>query len=275
MAVEAGLVHRAALSASGCSRPLPVPNASDSTQEALFCSRPWLPLNHFSRARWPVSGQLLAITTHSAMVLPARVSKLARPVANHLRCHSDMFGSDVFASAMGSAPRRATVPEPARLCYEDGASIGGPNMSLDGNYDEGNIFARIIRGEIPSAKIYEDDKVLAFMDAFPQGRGHSLVVHKQSRARNLLDAEPQALAEVMVGVQKVARAIRAALKPDGIVVTQFNGTPAGQTIFHLHFHILPRWEGEALASHGHGHGHGQAEPGELVRLGKQIGGHIR
>ena len=144
-------------------------------------------------------------------------------------------------------------------------------MSLDGSYDEGNIFARIIRGEIPSAKIYEDDKVLAFMDAFPQGRGHSLVVHKHSRARNLLEADPQVLAEIMAGGQKVARAVRAALNPDGIVVTQFNGAPAGQTIFHLHFHILPRWEDEALAPHGRG----QAEPGELVRLGKEIGGHIR
>jgi histidine triad (HIT) family protein len=144
-------------------------------------------------------------------------------------------------------------------------------MSLDGSYDEGNIFARIIRGEIPSAKIWEDDKVLAFMDAFPQARGHALVVHKHSRARNLLEAEPEALSEIMAGVQKVARAVRDALNPDGIVVTQFNGAPAGQTIFHLHFHILPRWEGEPLAAHGRG----QAEPGELVRLGKQIGERIR
>ena len=144
-------------------------------------------------------------------------------------------------------------------------------MSLDGVYDEGNIFARIIRGEIPSAKIYEDDRVLAFMDAFPQARGHALVVHKHSRARNLLDVEPEALAEIMAGVQKVARAVREALNPDGILVTQFNGAPAGQTIFHLHVHILPRWEGDALA----GHGRGQAEPGELVRLGRQIGEHIR
>ena len=144
-------------------------------------------------------------------------------------------------------------------------------MSLDGTYDEGNIFARILRGEIPSAKIFEDDKVLAFMDAFPQVRGHALVVHKQSRARNILDVEPQALAEIMVGVQKVARAIRETLTPDGILVSQFNGAPAGQTIFHLHFHVLPRWEGEALGEHGHG----QAEPGELVRLGQEIGARIR
>ena len=140
-------------------------------------------------------------------------------------------------------------------------------MSLEGDYDDANIFARIVRGEIPSAKVYEDETVMAFMDAFPQVRGHTLVVHKHSKARNLLDIEPDALCELMVGVQKIARAVRTALKPDGIVVTQFNGAPAGQTIFHLHVHILPRWEGDALAAHGRG----QAEAGELQRLAQQIG----
>ncbi len=140
-------------------------------------------------------------------------------------------------------------------------------MSLDGAYDDANIFARIVRGEIPCAKVYEDDKVMAFMDAFPQVRGHTLVVHKHSQARNLLDIEPQPLSELIWGVQKIARALRKALKPDGLVVTQFNGAPAGQTIFHLHFHILPRWEGEPLGAHGRG----QAEPGELQRLAREIG----
>jgi len=140
-------------------------------------------------------------------------------------------------------------------------------MSLDGAYDDANIFARIVRGEIPSAKVYEDDDILAFMDAFPQVRGHTLVVHKRSRARNLLDAEPETLGELILGVQKIARAVRTAMSPDGLVVTQFNGAPAGQTIFHLHFHILPRFEGEPLGAHGRG----QAEPGELLRLARQIG----
>jgi histidine triad (HIT) family protein len=152
-----------------------------------------------------------------------------------------------------------------------GPSLEGGKMSLDGAYDDGNIFARIVRGEIPSARIYEDDKVLAFMDAFPQARGHALVVHRHSRARNILEVDPVHLGEIMAGVQKVARAIRAALNPDGIVVTQFNGAPAGQTIYHLHVHILPRWEGQELGAHGRG----QAEPGELVRLGQEIGAHIR
>ena len=140
-------------------------------------------------------------------------------------------------------------------------------MSLDGAYDDANIFARIIKGEIPCARVYEDDKVLAFMDAFPQVRGHTLVVHKLSKARNLLDIEPQPLGELILGVQKIARAVRKALTPDGLEITQFNGAPAGQTIFHLHFHILPRWEGQRMGAHGGG----QAEPGELQRLAREIG----
>ena len=140
-------------------------------------------------------------------------------------------------------------------------------MSLDGAYDDANIFARIVRGEIPCAKVWEYDKILAFMDAFPQVRGHTLVVHKLSKARTLLDIEPQQLCELTLGVQKITRAVRKALNPDGVVVTQFNGSPAGQTIFHLHFHILPRWEGQPLGAHGGG----QAEPGELQRLAREIG----
>ena len=139
-------------------------------------------------------------------------------------------------------------------------------MSLDGDYEDNNIFAKILRGEIPAAKVYEDDKVLAFMDAFPQARGHTLVVHKQSRARNLLDVDAKHLCELMAGVQKVVRAVRAALNPDGIVVTQFNGAPAGQTIFHLHVHIVPRFADQALGEHGRG----QSQPGELQALAKQI-----
>ena len=144
-------------------------------------------------------------------------------------------------------------------------------MSLDGAYEDDNIFARIVRGEIPSARIYEDANILAFMDAFPQVCGHALVIHKTSRARNLLDAEPQALTELILGVQKVTRAVRGALQPDGITVTQFNGAPAGQTIFHLHFHILPRWEGVALGRHGGG----QADPQELATLAHEIAARIR
>src|ERR1700689_5315288 len=111
-------------------------------------------------------------------------------------------------------------------------------MSLDGAYEDDNIFAKIVRGQIPAARICEDQATLAFMDAFPQSRGHSLVVHKASRARNLLDVERDALAAIMVATQRIARAVRLALKPDGIMVSQFNGSAAGQTVFHLHVHVI-------------------------------------
>ncbi len=144
-------------------------------------------------------------------------------------------------------------------------------MSLDGTYDAGNIFAKILRGEAPAAKVFEDDHVLAFMDVFPQAKGHTLVIPKHSVARNLMDEDPAVLAPLILGVQRVTRAVRAALKPDGIVVTQFNGAPAGQTIFHLHFHIIPRWDGVALKGHGVG---GMADMDELKALAEQIAAQI-
>lgn len=144
-------------------------------------------------------------------------------------------------------------------------------MSLDGAYDEANIFAKILRGEAPAARVFEDDHVLAFMDVFPQARGHTLVIPKHSAARNLLEEEPQVLSNLILGVQRVTRAVRAALNPDGVVVTQFNGAPAGQTIFHLHFHIIPRWEGVPLGRHGEG---GMADMAELKQLAEQIAAKI-
>jgi histidine triad (HIT) family protein len=126
-------------------------------------------------------------------------------------------------------------------------------MSLDGAYDHDNIFAKILRGEIPSARVFEDEHVYAFMDAFPQARGHTLVIPKHSTARNLLEEEPEKLSHLILGVQRIARAVRAALSPDGVMVFQINGAPAGQTVFHLHFHVLPRWTGDpALGRHAAG-----------------------
>jgi histidine triad (HIT) family protein len=140
-------------------------------------------------------------------------------------------------------------------------------MSLDGRYDADNIFAKIIRGEIPCVKVFEDDQVLAFMDVFPQARGHMLVISKTSQARNLLEAEAKTLGRLIGATQKAAAAVVAALKPDGVVVTQFNGAPAGQTIFHLHFHVIPRYEGEGLGRHGEG---GMADVEELKALAAKI-----
>ena len=144
-------------------------------------------------------------------------------------------------------------------------------MSLDGDYDEDNVFAKIIRGDLPAAKVYEDAHVLAFMDVFPQARGHTLVIPKRSTARNLLDEDPQVLATLIQGVQRVAHAVRSALKPDGLTVMQFNGSTAGQTVFHLHFHIIPRWDGVPLGRHADG---GMADPAELKELAEQIAGMI-
>ena len=144
-------------------------------------------------------------------------------------------------------------------------------MSLDGEYDEDNVFAKIIRGDLPAAKVYEDAHVLAFMDVFPQSRGHTLVVSKKSRARNLLDVESDVLSHVILDVQRVAKAMKAALRPDGIVVTQFNGAAAGQTVFHLHFHLIPRYAAQPLKPHGEG---GMGDPAELAEIARLIAAEI-
>ncbi len=140
-------------------------------------------------------------------------------------------------------------------------------MSLDGPYDPNNIFAKIARGEMLAAKVYEDDETLAFMDVFPQAPGHVLVIHKTAQARNMLEIDIAALQAVISTVQKVTRAVRAALNPDAVMVAQFNGSVSGQTIYHLHFHVIPRWEGQGLTPHGAG---GMADRGELTALAAQI-----
>ena len=111
-------------------------------------------------------------------------------------------------------------------------------MSLDTAYDPDNIFARIIRGELPAISVYDDDDALAFMDIFPQTRGHTLVIPKKARATNFFDADVADLSVLIARVQHVARGVRKALKPDGVRLAQFNGAAAGQTVFHLHFHII-------------------------------------
>lgn len=124
-------------------------------------------------------------------------------------------------------------------------------MSLHGAYDPDNIFAKILRGDMPCAKVWEDDDVLAFMDVFPQSEGHVLVVSKTSTARNILEIEPEALSRLTAAVQRTARAVEKALKPEGLSLMQFNGEAGGQTVFHLHFHIVPRWSDRPMKGHGH------------------------
>jgi histidine triad (HIT) family protein len=118
----------------------------------------------------------------------------------------------------------------------------------DEPYDSDNIFGKILRGEIPCHRVYEDDHALAFMDVMPQSPGHLLVVPK-TPSRNLLDADPTVLSALMPVVQKLARAAKDAFEADGITVTQFNEAAAGQTVFHLHFHILPRYDAQPLKAH--------------------------
>jgi histidine triad (HIT) family protein len=112
-------------------------------------------------------------------------------------------------------------------------------------YDDNNVFAKILRGEIPCYNVYEDEVALAFMDIMPRIDGHVLVIPK-APVRTLLDADPQGLGELIQRVQKVARAAKDALGAEGITIKQFNEKAGGQVIFHLHFHILPRWEGIEL-----------------------------
>jgi len=113
------------------------------------------------------------------------------------------------------------------------------------SYDPNNIFAKIIRGELPSYKVYENDKVLAFLDIMPRAPGHTLVLPKAA-ARNILDIEPDDLAAVALAAQKIAKAAVQVFDADGVTVQQFNEGAGGQVVFHLHLHIIPRKSGVAM-----------------------------
>lgn len=139
-------------------------------------------------------------------------------------------------------------------------------MSLDAEYDPGNIFAKIVRGELPAVKVFEDDFTLAFMDIFPQSRGHLLVIPKSTSAPNLLSEDAGTLETLIIRVQRLARAMVQALDPDGVRIAQFNGAPAGQTVFHLHFHIIPVYEGTPIAPHAAG----KSDPAELEEIAARI-----
>lgn len=132
-------------------------------------------------------------------------------------------------------------------------------------FDPDNVFAKIIRGEIPSHKVYEDDVVFAMMDIMPQADGHMLVLPKKG-SRNLLDADPEVLAETMKRVQMLARAVMKALGADGFRMAQFNGEAADQTVFHLHFHIIPAYDGVPLKRHAAEN----ADHGKLAEMAGKI-----
>ena len=138
-------------------------------------------------------------------------------------------------------------------------------MTLHAPYDDKNIFSQILRGEVPCAKVYEDGGTLVIMDAFPQSKGHCLVIPRGPSV-NLLHVRPKDIGRLFGTVQRVAQAVEKALKPDGIIVTQFNGAPAGQTVFHTHVHIIPRYDSEPMGEHGGDAG----DMNELLGLAQQI-----
>lgn len=140
-------------------------------------------------------------------------------------------------------------------------------MSLETHYDSENIFAKIIRGDMPAVKIWESEDILAFMDVFPQSEGHCLVIHKSAKATNLIDIDPDALVSVIAAVQKITAGVKKGLNPDGVRIAQFNGAPAGQTVFHLHFHVIPVYEGENLGAHASG---GPAPAEKLEPIAEKI-----
>jgi histidine triad (HIT) family protein len=112
-------------------------------------------------------------------------------------------------------------------------------------YDDNNVFAKILRGELPAHKLYEDDDTFAFMDIMPRGPGHCLVIPKKP-SRNILDVDADSLAAVMRTVQKIAIAAKKGMGADGVTIQQFSEPAGGQIVFHLHFHIIPRFDGVAL-----------------------------
>ncbi len=116
-------------------------------------------------------------------------------------------------------------------------------------YDDSNIFAKILRGEAPAFSVYENEHCLAFLDAMPQSDGHTLVLPKATTI-DLFDIEPDDMRTLIVAVQHVARGVRKAFEPDGIRLMQFNGSAAGQTVFHFHMHIMPCYEEKAARGHG-------------------------
>jgi len=132
-------------------------------------------------------------------------------------------------------------------------------------YDPDNIFARIIEGEMPAHKVYEDEHTLAFMDIMPRVTGHTLVIPKNG-SRNVLDISDEDLCHLMRTVAKVARAVKAAFDADGVLLQQFNEPAAGQVIFHTHVHVLPRHEGQPLRPHTGD----MADPEELEAAAEKI-----
>ena len=132
-------------------------------------------------------------------------------------------------------------------------------------YDPANIFARILRGEVPAHKVFEDAHTLAFMDVMPQSEGHTLIIPKWA-AENLFDLPPESLAATILTTQRVARAVKKAFDAPGIMIAQLNGAGAGQSVFHIHFHVVPRFEGIDLRFHARDFADPQVLAGHAARI---------
>lgn len=118
-------------------------------------------------------------------------------------------------------------------------------------YDDGNVFAKILRGEMGAHRVFEDEHCVAFMDVMPQSPGHTLVVPREP-AEDVFALSPASWAQLTATAQRVARAVKQAFAPDGVTLMQLNGAAAGQTVFHIHVHVIPRYAGQALRRHGGG-----------------------
>ncbi len=125
-------------------------------------------------------------------------------------------------------------------------------------YDPDNVFAKILRGDLPCHKVHEDADCLAFMDIMPRAPGHTLVIPK-APARTILDIVPASLTSLALAVQRVAKGVKAGMKADGLTIQQFNEPAGGQVVFHIHFHIIPRWNGQPLGPHA-----SQMAPGDQL-----------
>ncbi|GAA0333265.1 HIT family protein [Sphingomonas oligophenolica] len=143
-------------------------------------------------------------------------------------------------------------------------------MSLYGDYDRDNVFAKILRGEISCHRVYENEEVLAFLDAFPQAPGHTLIIPKKGQARNLLELDDRAISPLFLCAKRLMNVIVTELQPVGVQLLQFNGGDGGQSVFHIHVHLVPRWTGQALGLHGQTPGDAKDLAAMADRLRKRI-----
>ena len=142
-------------------------------------------------------------------------------------------------------------------------------MNLHGPYETDNIFAKIISGERPCVKVYEEGNNISFMDVFAQSKAHCLVV-PNAPSRTFLETNAKDIGRLFGTAQRIAKAVEAALKPDGIRIAQFNGAPAGQTVFHTHVHIIPVYAGSPLGEHGGD----MADMEKLAKIAEQISAYL-